>query len=642
MSLLVQRSDVGEFRRSYKWMALVVILAFLVILGRVFQLQIIQGDDYREEARHNIIFEVRLATTRGIVRDSQGRVLSANRPSYNVYVVPSRLDMNETWPKLVQYLELGPEERERIEKRLEEILSDPRTDRSARKFQQILIKEDVSRDIVATLKTHDETLRGVDVVTVPIRYYPNGDLGSHLLGYMAQIDGETLARRRSEGYSEGDRIGAAGIERAWESHLRGTRGWEKVVVDARGQRRTGPEVERLIDEPRRLDPVPGRDLRLTIDIELEQAIERAMRGHVAGAVAVVDVRTGRVLGLYSKPSYDSNALSGGGGIEALRATYRRLVSDPLMPLLDKTTSGAYPPGSTFKPFSALAALEDHLLDSKTRIKCRGHYELGKRMFKCTQVHDSVNMHDALVQSCNVYFYQLAELTGMDRIAKIAMDFGLGSKTGIGVNPEASGRIPTHAWTTLRHKGQFRVGYTLNAAIGQGSSTVTILQLAMAYAALANGGTLYAPQIVHAVETSDGAVVQEFSPRVRRTISVKPEHLTLINKALEGVVNEEKGTAYKERLPDADIAGKTGTAQTSRSSRGIDPSRLWYFHRDHAWFAGFAPAKSPEIAIVVLVEHGGAGGRAAAPVAMRIARDYQRIQAARLESKAAQRASSTGK
>lgn len=642
MSLLVQRSDVGEFRRRYKWMVLVVLVAFAIILGRVFQLQILQGDDYRAEARHNIIFDVRLATTRGIVRDSQGKVLSANRPSYNVYVVPSRLDMSETWPKLVEYLRLSSEEEERLREKLDAIREEPRTDRGARKFQQILIQEDISRDIVASLNTHKEGLRGVEVVGVPIRYYPNGDLGAHLLGYMAQIDAETLARRRSQGYSEGDRVGASGVERAWESYLRGTRGWEKVVVDARGQRRTGPETERLIEEPRRLDPVPGRDLRLTLDIELEQAIERAMRGHVAGSVAVVDVRTGRVLGLFSKPSYDPNTLSGGGGIEALRSAYRRYASDPLMPLLDKTVSGAYPPGSTFKPFSALAALEDNLLDTKTRIKCRGYHELGRRMFKCTQVHDNVAMHEALVQSCNVYFYQLAEMTGMDRIAKIAMDFGLGSKTGIGVNPEASGRIPTHAWTTLRHKGQFRVGYTLNAAIGQGSSTVTILQLAMAYAALANGGTLYAPQIVHAVETSDGAVVQEFSPRVRRSLSVKPEHIAFINKSLEGVVTDEKGTAYKERIAGVDIAGKTGTAQTSRSSRGIDPSRLWYFHRDHAWFAGFAPAKSPEIAIVVLVEHGGAGGRAAAPVAMRIARDYQKIQEARLASKASARSSGAAK
>lgn len=642
MSLLVQRSDVGEFRRRYKWMVLVVLVAFAIILGRVFQLQILEGDDYRAEARHNIIFDVRLATTRGIVRDSQGKVLSANRPSYNVYVVPSRLDMGETWPKLVEYLRLSSEEEERLREKIVAIRDEPRTDRGARKFQQILIQEDISRDIVASLQTHKEALRGVEVVGVPIRYYPNGDLGAHLLGYMAQIDAETLARRRNQGYSEGDRVGASGVERAWESYLRGTRGWEKVVVDARGQRRSGPETERLIEEPRRLDPVPGRDLRLTLDIELEEAIEKAMRGHVAGSVAVVDVRTGRVLGLFSKPSYDPNTLSGGGGIEALRSAYRRYASDPLMPLLDKTVSGAYPPGSTFKPFSALAALEDKLLDTHSRIKCRGYHELGKRIFKCTQVHDNVSMHEALVQSCNVYFYQLAEMTGMDRIAKIAMDFGLGSKTGIGVNPEASGRIPTHAWTTLRHKGQFRVGYTLNAAIGQGSSTVTILQLAMAYAALANGGTLYAPQIVHAVETSDGAVVQEFSPRVRRSLSVKPEHIAFINKALEGVVTEEKGTAHKERIAGVDIAGKTGTAQTSRSSRGIDPSRLWYFHRDHAWFAGFAPAKSPEIAIVVLVEHGGAGGRAAAPVAMRIARDYQKIQEARLASKASARGSSSAK
>lgn len=641
MSLLVQRSDVGEFRRRYKWMVLVVLLAFGSILVRVFQLQILRADDYRAEARHNIVFDVRLATTRGIVRDSQGKVLSANRPSYNVYVVPSRLDMQETWPKLAEYLQLLPEERERIEERLKTIRNDPRTDRSARKFQQILIQEDIARDVVATLKTQQDALRGVDVVAVPIRYYPHGELGAHLLGYMAQIDAETFARRKSQGYSENDRIGASGIERAWESYLRGTRGWEKVIVDARGQRRSGPETERLIEEPRRLDPVPGRDLRLTLDIELEQAIDRAMRGHVAGAVAVVDVRTGRVLGLYSKPSYDPNTLSGGGGIDALRASYRRLVSDPLMPLLDKTVSGAYPPGSTFKPFSALAALEGGLLDWNSRVKCRGYHELGRRIFKCTQAHDNVALHEALVQSCNVYFYQLAEMTGMDRIAKLAMDFGLGQKTGIGVNPEASGRIPTHAWTTMRHKGQFRIGYTLNAAIGQGSSTVTILQLAMAYAALANGGTLYAPQIVHAVETSDGAVVQEFAPRVRRTISVSSENIRRVNQALEGVVSDEKGTAYRERIPDADMSGKTGTAQTSRSSRGIDPSRLWYFHRDHAWFAGFAPSDNPEVAIVVLIEHGGAGGRAAAPVAMRIARDYQTIMEARLANKAKARAASAG-
>jgi penicillin-binding protein 2 len=629
MSYLVQRSDVGEFRQRYKWMVLFVVLAFTGLLVRLFQLQIVDGDDYRAEARHNIIFEMRLATTRGLIRDTQGKILAASRPSYNVYVVPGRLDMKETWSTLAEYLHLGGDERARLEKKLFEI----RLDSGPRRLQQVLIREDVSRDVVATLETHSGEMRGVDVVAVPVRYYPQGELGAHALGYMAQIDVETLARLKALSYAEGDTLGAAGVERAWETYLRGMRGWEKVVVDSRGIRRSGPEARDLAEEPHRLDPVPGRDLRLTVDSELEQAIERAMRGQIAGSAVVVDVRTGRLLGLFSKPAYDPNQLSGGQGVDVIRNSFRRLNSDPLQPMLDKTMSGAYPPGSTFKPFSALAGLEDHIVDPRAKTRCNGYYSFGRRIFKCKHVHGLVALHEAIVQSCNVYFYHLAETVGMDRIAKVAMDFGLGEKTGIGVNPEAPGRIPTHAWTTLHHKGQFRVGYTLNAAIGQGATTVTVLQLALAYAALANGGTLYQPQIVRAVEGSDGSVVQDFPPRVRRVVSARPENLAFVDDALRGVVTEEGGTAYKERLNDVDMAGKTGTAQTSHvGGRDLEPARAWYFARDHAWFAGFAPAKSPEIAIVVLIEHGGAGSRAAAPVAMQVARDYMRLQTSRMASR----------
>ncbi len=630
MSFLFQRSDVSEFRRRYKWLVLFTVIAFFTLLIRLFQLQVIDADDYRAEARHNIIYEIRLATTRGVIRDGQGKVLAASRPSYNVYVVPARLDMKETWNTLVDYLRLSTDDRGRLEKRLDDI----RAEGGPKRLQQILIREDVSRDVVATLETHAAELKGVDVVAMPVRYYPQGELAAHALGYMAQVDADTLARLRPLGYAEGDRIGAAGVERGWESYLRGTRGWEKVVVDARGVRHTGPETKDLIDDPRRLDPVPGRDLRLTIDSDLEQAIEKAMRGQIAGAVAVVDVRTGRLLGLLSKPAYDSNQLSGGEGVDVIRNTFRRLNVDPLQPMLDKTMSGAYPPGSTFKPFSALAALEDKIVDPREKIKCNGYYAFGRRIFKCQHVHGKVELHEAIVQSCNVYFWHLAEAVGMDRIAKVAMDFGLGQKTGVGVNPEAAGRIPTHAWTTLHHKGQFRVGYTLNAAIGQGAVSVTVLQLALAYAALANGGTLYQPQIVRAVESSDGSIVQDFPPRVRRIVSTRPENLTLVDDALRGVVTEEGGTAYKERLNDVDMSGKTGTAQTSHvSQRELEPGRAWYFNRDHAWFAGFAPAKSPEIAIVVLIEHGGAGGRNAAPVAMQVAREYQRLSSSRLSPRA---------
>ncbi|UQA55944.1 penicillin-binding protein 2 [Polyangium aurulentum] len=621
MSLVVQRSDVSEFRRRFRWIALGMALLFLGLILRLFQLQLLESDDSKAIARENIVRRVTLATTRGIIRDRNGKVLAESRPSYNLYVVPERIDMQNVWPKLVDYLGVGVDERAR----LETLLTNIRASDGPRKSQQILLKEDISRDAVATLRTHDAELPAVDVVPVPVRSYPYEEVGAHVLGYMAEVDAEKLSQLRSAGYVEGDRVGAMGIERAWESYLRGTRGWEKVLVDAKGRRRPGGEG--IIEDPRRVDPIPGRDLRLTLDAEIQRAIEKAMRGELAGGVALVDVRTGRILGLYSKPSYDPNALSGGSGKQVIRDAFRRLYSDPLKPALDKTIAGAYPPGSTFKPFTALAALEKGLIDPRASTQCRGALTFGKRTFRCTHVHGSTDLHKGIAESCNVYFYRLAaELgVGMDVIAEMGQRFGLGTRTGLGVNAEAQGRMPTRAWMTLRNKGQFRLGFGLNAAIGQGATTVTVLQLALAYAALANGGTLYQPQIVRAVETSAGTVVQEFAPRVRRQIDVSPENLSRVQKALFAGVNSEAGTAYKARVLGVDMAGKTGTAQVSHKlARGAEAERVWYFNREHAWFAGYSPTRSPEVAVVVLVEHGGAGGKHAAPIAFEVVRAYQEL------------------
>lgn len=621
MSLVVQRSDVSEFRRRFRWIALGMLLAFFALIGRLFQLQILEGAENAAIARENIVRRVTLATTRGIIRDRAGKVLAASRPSYNLYVVPDKINLETVWPKLVEYLNLGVDERVR----LETIITNLRAGESKRKSQQILLKEDISRDAVATLKTHEAELPAVEVVPVPVRYYPFEEVGAHLLGYMAEVDGEKLAQLRGAGYVEGDRIGATGIERAWESYLHGTRGWEKVFVDAKGRRRQ--RVDGVIEEPRRVDPIPGRDLRLTIDADLQKAMGDAMRGELAGGVALIDVRTGRILGLYSKPSYDPNALSGGSGKQVIRDAFRRLYSDPLKPALDKTIAGAYPPGSTFKPFTALAALEKGLINPRAATQCRGAITFGKRSFRCTHVHGPVELHKAIAQSCNVYFYWLAsELgVGMDVIAEMGQRFGLGTRTGLGVSAEAAGRMPTRAWMTLHNKGQFRLGFGLNAAIGQGATTVTVLQLALAYAALANGGTLYQPQIVRAVETSAGTVVQEFTPRVRRQVDVSPENLSLVQKALFAGVNEEHGTANKARLVGVDVSGKTGTAQVSHKlARGAEAERVWYFNREHAWFSGYSPSRSPEVAIVVLIEHGGAGGKHAAPVAMEVVAAYNKL------------------
>ena len=279
----------------------------------------------------------------------------------------------------------------------------------------------------------------------------------------------------------------------------------------------------------------------------------------------------------------------------------------------------------------MAALDERIINPATRVDCHGGYEYGKRYFRCTGVHRQVNLHEAIVQSCNTYFYTIGanERMQIDMLAQIGMDFGLGMKTGIGLNPEARGRMPTRSWYTRRYKDAFRGGFTLLAAIGQGAATVTVLQLAFAYAALANGGTLYQPQVVRSIETSDGTIVQEFPPRVRRVIDVNREHLAMVQSALHGVVTEKKGTAYAQAIAGVDMAGKTGTAEVSHVGlRSVDPDNIWYFNRDHAWFAGYAPAENPEIAIVVLVEHGGGGGKNAVPIASRVVRDWQKLRAER--------------
>jgi penicillin-binding protein 2 len=629
VSLLVRRSDTSEFRKRFRWIGLAMVLAFLGLIARLFVLQVLEAEENRAIARENIIRRVTLATTRGQILDRNGKVLARSRPAHNVYVVPRRLDMAATWPKVVAFLGIGEDERARLEQKINDI----RAAEGTRKDQQILLKEDVSRDIMANLKTHEAELPGVAVVSVPVRYYPNDEIGAHTLGYMAEVDAEKLALLQASGYIEGDRIGITGIERAWESYLRGTRGWEKVLVDARGRKRQASDG--IIEDPHKVDPIPGRDLRLTIDIDIVKAMDVAFRGELAGGVVMIDVRTGRILGMYSKPAYDPNALSGGSGKQVIRDAFRRLYLDPLKAALDKTVSGAYPPGSTFKPFTALAALEKGLIDARQFTQCRGALTFGKRTFRCTHVHGGTDLHKAIAESCNVYFYRLAAEfgVGMDVIAEMGQKFGLGSRTGLGVNAEAAGRMPTRAWMTIRNKGQFRLGFGLNAAIGQGATTVTVLQLALAYAALANGGTLFQPQLVGAVETSAGSVIQEFSPRVRRQIDARPENFALVQKALFAGVNETTGTAWRARLPDVIMAGKTGTAQVSHHVvRGQEAEKVWYFNREHAWFAGYSPAKAPEVAVVALVEHGGAGGKHAAPIAFEVVKAYQDIKAGRKEGK----------
>ncbi|HXS19491.1 MAG TPA: penicillin-binding protein 2, partial [Polyangiaceae bacterium] len=545
-------------------------------------------------------------------------------------VVPQLVDMKTTWPRLVELMELTDADASALREKVSAIIERG----GARAEQQTLLQMDVSRDVVAAIETYRSELPGVRVVPAPVRSYPYGTLGAHMIGYMREVDAETLAEHPEVDYRAGDRFGAVGVERRWESYLRGQRGFRRFIRKKTKRERIEDLEERYLGEDRQQDPAPGRDISLTLDIDLVRSAEKAMRGHLAGAVVVIDIRTGRVLAALSKPSFDPNIVSGGGGTAAVREAFTRYYSDPLKPTLDRTISAAYPPGSTYKPFSALSGLESGLIDPYQEVDCRGGLEYGKRYFRCTGVHKHVNLHEAIVQSCNTYFYDLGTRTNIDDLAQVGGRFGFGAKTGIGVNPEARGRMPTRAWYTRRYRGAFRGGFTLLAAIGQGATTVNVLQLALAYSALANGGTLYRPQIVRSIETSDGTVVQDFPPRVRRLVEIDPQRLGILTRGLAGVVTDRTGTAHAEWIEGVDLAGKTGTAQVSQVvHKGLEQTDIQYFNRDHAWFSGYAPSVSPEIAVVVLVEHGGGGGKNAVPVAMQVVRDWQQLKADRLQKRA---------
>lgn len=611
MSLLSPRRELGEFKKRYKWMALFVVCVFVVLAGRLVWLQVGQHARWARVARENITKTFWLRATRGNIRDTIGRIVATNRPSFDVYVTPQLLRETADVVELEELMGLDGAARADFERRLAAV--PPR-----RRSHQIEMFSDVSRDQMAALETHALELRGVDVIAKPVRYYPYGSLAAHAIGYLNEVNAEDIQRLPGQDYRAGDVIGRSGLEASIESILRGQRGYRRLLVDARGRARENAARIASV-RPENREPVPGRDVVVALDMELMRSAQRAFRGHPSGSVVVIDVRTGRIRALFSKPSYDLNAITAGMS----RDVYQAMVEDPFRPLIDKTIFETYYPGSTFKPITSLAALGDNLVDPGLTVECTGRYEIGPQRLRCTQVHGHVDMRMATIQSCNVYFWHIAQTVGLERLNRYACDFGLGERTGVGINSESRGFLATREWYEENY-GHFRMGYTLNTAIGQGNTRVTLVQLALAYAALANGGTLYAPQLIEHISSPDGTILEQMTPQVRRHVNVGSGPLTYNAEALTGVVNHPDGTAFAARIDGGVmVAGKTGTAQVQRSSfpRGMDPRRAWYFAQSHAWFAGYAPADDPQVAIVVLVEHGGAGGRNAAPIGIRILEDY---------------------
>jgi penicillin-binding protein 2 len=564
MEIAGQDAELPEIRRRSRYFALLALVAFLGIAGRLFYLQVIQGDAFFRVTSDSIVHTELLPAVRGQIRDRKGKVMATVRPSYNVYVTP-RLLTADGFARLRAVLGMNGDEAIDVWERVQNGVGGAADPHAAER--PVLLAEDISREAMAAIETGID-LPGVKIVSTPRRSYPMGLVGAHVLGYMNEISADELRAKKDEGYRAGDLVGRTGIERQWDGYLRGRAGFQKIVVDRRGLPK--PDIHDIIDGPASQPAVAGNNVVLTIDDDVQRFTERAMRNVSAAGVVVLEVDTGRILAMASKPSFDPNEMSGHLTVEA----EQRLLADRYHPLHDKTLAETYYPGSTFKPVSAISALEDRLITPEDKTKCHGSFEIARRRFKCTKTHGVVALYDAIVQSCNVYFYELGARPGMmDRLAKYGADLGLGAPTGLGLNGEDGGFLPTEEWYREQKRENpkaegFQIGQALNAVIGQGSTRVTLLQMALLYAAIANGGKLWLPQIVARVESPDGQTVEEFAPRVRREVSVAPETLAIVRQALVGVVNESKGTAFRSRLKDIEVAGKTGTAQVHGRHRDL--------------------------------------------------------------------------
>ncbi len=603
-----------ELHRRLKWVALVGIGALLVLIGRLWQLQVMRGQSYFERTVSNVVKERYLPSVRGKILDRNGVALADNRPAFNIYATPKKLT-KPMIDELVRMLGLSDDEIAKIDERLAVGRKrDPRV--------PIVILEDQGRDRAALIEQSLTRLPGVEIHHEPYRYYPQGALAAHLIGYMTQMTAAEADRLVNQGYDASELVGRYGLEDKWENYLRGKKGIERFAVDARGQRLDDATASALIQGERGVPAVPGANLVLTIDAELQRLAEKSIRPSSAAAVVVVEPRTGKIRAMVSKPSFDPNVMTG----HLTQAEETMLKQDPRKPFIDKALRMTYPPGSVFKFVTTIAALEDGQAAEDENMFCTGVYQLSGTTFRCHGTHGKVDLIKAIQHSCDTYFWKLAERIGIDRIAQVATEYGMGRPTNLGINGDAAGRIPTKDW--YEKTTRYKVGYATNASIGQGDVEVTVLQMAMAYAALANGGAMYVPQVVDRIEAHDGHTITSYEPQIASHVKTPADALDIWNRGMWKVTNEAGGTAFEHGHSETlTVMGKTGTAEVKKHHKQEDEQDLdrWNPNAAHAWFAGWAPAEDPEIAIVVMVEHGGGGGTVAWPIARQVLEGYFKIK-----------------
>jgi penicillin-binding protein 2 len=593
--------------------AAVVLVFFAVIILRLWSLQITNGKEYENRAYSNRVRVQEVIAPRGHILDRKGREIVTNRPSFNVVLIQE--DSRDVADVLKRLAPVLGEDVSQLWKRIREAAGTP-------KYLPIRLKEDIDWKTLAYLENHNQEFSGIRTEVQPVRVYPYDDLAANALGYLGSISKKELAKVDQTIYSGGDLIGKRGLERLREADLRGEKGKSYSEVNARGFE------QQLLKS---VEPLPGREITLTLDIDLQQIAESYMEaGEKAGAVVAMEVNTGRLLTAVSAPSIHIRDFVGGISYK----NWQALLDNPRHPLINKVVQAAYPPGSTYKMVTALAGLAKGAITENTVLYCPGFYRFGNRTYRCWKHsgHGPVNLQKAITESCDVFFYQVGQRVGVDALAEYANKLGLGKKTGIEMEHEKGGLTPTKEWKRKNRKKKWQEGETLSVAIGQGFNLVTPLQMCLMTATIANGGKVYRPQLVEKVIDPEGNVVESFSPELVSEVKGVDRYFRLIRAGMEQVVQGKRGTARRVAVKGLKIAGKTGTAQVVKIAqyRHLKDDDIPYKYRDHAWFTCFAPADNPEIAVTVLVEHGLHGGSGAGPIAKAIIKEYFRSRLKKVE------------
>jgi len=589
-----EKEDLGT---RFNYFVIVVVGLFFILVARLWYLQIIRGKEFRQLSESNRTRVQDILPPRGLITDRYGEILVDNYPSFELAVVREDVpDLDDLVTRLCSLIGLSWAE---VHDGLQEVLKEP-------SFKPGVIISNMNWDQLSILETHRYELPGVVIQVKPRRRYLQERLAPHVIGYLGEISPEQLTQTEYGLNRPGDLIGQCGVEQVWERHLHGRRGRRMVEIDASGR------VLRVIKQ---VPPFPGKNLRLTLDARLQRAAQAAL-GQTAGAVVALDPNNGEILAMASTPTFNQNEFV--KGISGER--WRQLVSDPLHPLENRAISGQYPPGSIYKIVVAAAGLAEGVITPETTITCTGGYPFGNRTFRCWKKggHGSVRLHRAIVESCDVYFYEVGRRLGVDRLAKYAKMFGLGERTGLGLVNEKPGLIPTSDWKKKRFGEPWYEGETISVAIGQGFNLVTPLQMAQVMAVAANGGVIHRPHLVKNITDPYGRIIKTVEPEVIHRLDLPVGLFKALQEALIGVVNQPGGTGRRAKLEGITVGGKTGTAQVI-GQKGPDQTleKTPYKYRDHAWFVACAPMDRPQIAVAVLAEHSGHGGSVAAPIAKQV-------------------------